>query len=155
IRMNRDTLYSIGVVDISQDATITLPDGGNHYMSVMVVNQDHYINRILHQPGDHTLTGKEFESPWVAVAARVLVDPADADDVATVNALQDQFRIAAKSSPPFRDARLRHGQPRRDPDGAATAGQRAHHVRSRLRHQDLLRSGASPARNRVRLGWTA
>ncbi len=101
IRMNRDTLYSIAIVDITEGATITIPDGGDRYVSVMVVNQDHYINRILHQPGEHRLTLEEFDTPWVAVGARVLVDPGDPGDVAEVNALQDQFEVAAASSKPF------------------------------------------------------
>ncbi len=29
IRMNRDTLYSSAVVDISKGATVTIPDGGS------------------------------------------------------------------------------------------------------------------------------
>ena len=101
IRMNRDTLYSAAIVDISAGATITVPDGGKRYISVMVVNQDHYINRILHDPGQYILTVEEFDTPWVAVAARILVDPADENDLATVNALQDQLAVDAKSSLPF------------------------------------------------------
>ena len=101
IRMNRDTLYSAAIVDISARARVTVPDGGNRYISVMVVNQDHYINRILHDPGQYTLTVEEFETPWVAVAARILVDPADETDLAIVNALQDQLAVDAKSRRPF------------------------------------------------------
>jgi hypothetical protein len=95
IRMNRDTLYSAAVLDISEGATLTIPASGDRYMSVMVVNQDHFINRIFHEPGEHSLTIDEFDAPWVAVAARILVDPADDEDVASVNALQDQFRVQA------------------------------------------------------------
>lgn len=101
IRMNRDTLYSSAVVDISEGATLTVPDGGDRYISVMVVNQDHYINRIFHAPGVHQLTVEDFDTPWVGVAARVLVDPTDAEDLAEVNALQDEFAIKAESSRPF------------------------------------------------------
>jgi hypothetical protein len=98
IRMNRDTLYSAAVVDISEGATLTIPDAGRRYVSVMVVNQDHYINRVFHEAGRYTLTVDEFDTPWVAVAARVLVDPADSDDVAAVNTLQDAFEIDAASA---------------------------------------------------------
>jgi hypothetical protein len=101
IRMNRDTLYSSAVVDVSEGATVTVPDGGDRYISVMVVNQDHFINRIFHEPGMHALTVEEFGTPWVGVAARILVDPADEDDVAIVNALQDQLAVEAISSRPF------------------------------------------------------
>lgn len=101
IRMNRDTLYSAAVVDIAEGATVTVPDAGGRYISVMVVNQDHYVNRILHDPGEHSLTLAEVDTPWVAVAARILVDPTDAADVARVNALQDELRIEAGTSRPF------------------------------------------------------
>ena len=101
IRMNRDTLYSVAIVDISQGATLTIPDAGGRYVSVMVVNQDHYVNRVFHDAGDYALTVDEFDTPWVTVAARILVDPADSDDVKAVNALQDQFALAAKSSDAF------------------------------------------------------
>jgi hypothetical protein len=101
IRMNRDTLYSAAIVDISEGARLTIPDGGERYVSVMVVNQDHYINRVFHEPGEHPLTLDEFDTPWVAVAARILVDPADEDDVAVVNRLQDHIAIQAESAKPF------------------------------------------------------
>lgn len=35
IRMNRDTLYSAAIVDISDGATVTIPDAGGRYLSVM------------------------------------------------------------------------------------------------------------------------
>ena len=95
IRMNRDTLYSFATVDISEGATLTIPDSGERYLSVMVVNQDHYINGIFHEPGRHSLTVEQFDTPWVCVAGRILVDPADEDDVAAVNRLQDELAIDA------------------------------------------------------------
>jgi hypothetical protein len=42
--MNRDTLYSTAVVDLDREPVLTIPDGGDRYLSVMVVNEDHYIN---------------------------------------------------------------------------------------------------------------
>jgi hypothetical protein len=101
IRMNRDTLYSGAIVDISAGATVIIPDAGRRYVSVMIVNQDHYINHVFHDPGKHDLTVEEFGTPHVLVAARVLVEPADPVDVAEVNALQDQFALQATSARPF------------------------------------------------------
>ncbi|NGP08069.1 DUF1214 domain-containing protein [Rhodococcus sp. 14C212] len=101
IRMNRDTLYSLAIVDTSEGATLTIPDGGRRYMSVMVVDQDHHVDRILHDPGEHRFTADEFPTPYVAVAVRILVDPADPDDVRTVVSLQERFRLDAGSSTPF------------------------------------------------------
>jgi hypothetical protein len=101
IRMNRDTLYSSAVVDIREGAALTLPEADGRYLSAMVVNQDHYINEVFHYGGTHEITVAEFDSDFVLVAVRILVDPTDPDDVAAVNALQDQLVISAASEGPF------------------------------------------------------
>jgi len=101
IRMNRDTLYSFAVVDLTTGATVTIPEHGGRYVSVMVVNQDHYINEVYHTAGEHQLSTDQFETPYVMIAARILVDPTDPGDVAEVISLQDQLKLAAGSSRPF------------------------------------------------------
>lgn len=101
IRMNRDTLYSFAVVDISAGATLTVPDAGERYLSVMVVNEDHYVNRVFHDPGRYDLTAEDFDSSYVVVAARTLVDPRDPDDLARVAAVQDQLTIEAVAERSF------------------------------------------------------
>ena len=101
IRMNRDTLYSFAVVDISEGATIRVPDAGERYLSVMVVNEDHFVNRIFHDPGSYELTVEELQSTYVVIAVRTLVDPHDPADLAAVAAVQDQFELSAGSDRPF------------------------------------------------------
>lgn len=101
IRMNRDTLYSAAVLDVSEGATITIPESGDRYVSVMLVNQDHYINRVLHDAGTHELTAAELGSDFVLVAARVLVDSESPEDVALVNALQDGFSLTSNRGQEF------------------------------------------------------
>ena len=76
----------------------------------MVVNEDHYLNRIFHEPGDHALTLEEFDTRYVLAGARVLVDPADPADVAAVNALQDQFGLQRRVRRAIRRSRLRHAR---------------------------------------------
>lgn len=101
IRMNRDTLYSSAVVDISKGATLTLPDSGKRYMSVMVVNEDHYINKVFHKGGTYKLTMKEFGTPYVVISGRTLANPLDAKDLKEANALQNQMTIEAASATPY------------------------------------------------------
>jgi hypothetical protein len=101
IRMNRDTLYSFAVVDVSAGATVTVPESGERYVSVMIVNQDHYINRIFHDAGKYDLNIDAFDTPYVGVGVRVLVDPNEPGDIAAVASLQDQFEIDANSDRPF------------------------------------------------------
>ncbi|MDG2305305.1 MAG: DUF1254 domain-containing protein [Candidatus Binatia bacterium] len=101
IRMNRDTLYSFAVVDISKGATVTLPETDGRYMTMMVVNNDGYINKIYEDGGTHELTLEEFDTPYVALAVRTLVNASDPADVEAANALQDKMKITAASASPF------------------------------------------------------
>ena len=125
IRMNRDTLYSFAVVDISAGATLTVPDAGDRYLSVMIVNEDHYINQVFHDAGTYELTVEEFGSPYVVVAARTLVDPRDPDDLAAVAAVQDGLGISRRVRPALRAAGLRDREPRPHPQRPAGPGRRA------------------------------
>ena len=82
IRMNRDTLYSLGVVDISKGATVTMPDAGKRYMSLMVINNDGYVNEVFYGAGDHKLTVDKFDTPVVGLVIRTLANPEDETDLA-------------------------------------------------------------------------
>jgi hypothetical protein len=101
VRMNRDTLYSFAVVDLARGAVVTIPDSGGRYASLMVVNQDHYINRVFHSPGEHDLALADYETRYVLLAMRVLADPANPDDVAEANATQDGLKLSARSAEPL------------------------------------------------------
>lgn len=101
IRLNRDTLYSFAVVDIAERAQFTIPDHGDRYLSAMVVNQDHFINATFHAPGTYELSVDDFDSPYVFLAVRILVDPADPADLAIVSDIQDQLELSSNSAVPF------------------------------------------------------
>jgi hypothetical protein len=101
IRQNRDTLYSTAVVDLAQPAALTVPDSGDRYLSVMVVNHDHYLTRILHDAGEYKFSADETGTRYALLGVRILVDPEDASDVAAVNALQDELGLDAGSAEPF------------------------------------------------------
>jgi hypothetical protein len=101
IRQNRDTLYSGAIVDVRGGATFTLPDAGDRYLSLMLVNEDHYVQQIIHEAGTHHVTAEEMGTPYVLAAVRILVDPEDPADVAEVNRLQDAITVDAPSAEPF------------------------------------------------------
>ncbi|NKR41602.1 DUF1214 domain-containing protein [Prescottella equi] len=101
IRLNRDTLYSFAVVDLSEGATLTLPEHGDRYVSAMVVNRDHFVGAIYHDAGEYRLTATEFGSQYVVVAVRTLVDPANPADLEAAAAVQDGISIRAGSARPF------------------------------------------------------
>jgi hypothetical protein len=101
VRMNRDTLYSFAVVDLAKGAVVTIPDSGDRYASLMVVNQDHYINRVFHDAGKHELALADYDTRYVLLAMRVLADPSDPDDIAAANAVQDGLDLTAASAEPL------------------------------------------------------
>jgi hypothetical protein len=101
IRMNRDTLYSFGIVDLAQPARLRLPDADGRYLSAMIVNEDHFVNSVFHEAGEHTLTSDQCGSRYVLVGVRILVDPTDPADVAAVAAVQDGLAIEVGASEVF------------------------------------------------------
>jgi hypothetical protein len=95
IRMNRDTLYSFAVFDLAGGpVTITLPDSGTRYMSLMVVDQDHYIPTVIHGKESVTLTQESLGTRYAFAAIRTLVDPNNAGDVEAVHKLQDAIAVS-------------------------------------------------------------
>ncbi len=99
IRMNRDTLYSGAVFDLDAGpVAITLPDAGDRFMSMQVIDEDHYVAGVSYGAGTYTLDKDKIGTRYVVVAIRTLVDPSDADDVKTVHALQDAIKIDQSSA---------------------------------------------------------
>lgn len=103
IRLNRDTLYSSVIVDLgSGPATLHLPDGGERYLSAMVLNESHHVSDIFHGEGAYRIDVDSAGSRYVVVAIRTLIDPADASDVAEVARLQDAITIEVGTQETFR-----------------------------------------------------
>jgi hypothetical protein len=99
VRPNRDTLYSLAVFDLDAGpVTITLPDAGKRFMTMMVIDQDHYVYEVVYGKGTHTLDREEIGTRYVFVAVRTLVDPADPEDIKQVHTLQDAVRVGQKSA---------------------------------------------------------
>ena len=101
-RLNRDTLYSVAIVDISKGAVLEMPDAGDRYMSVQVVNEDGYTNAVFHGGGRYELSMEEFDTPFVWLLVRTLVSNASEQDMDSVHILQDQMRISSASSKPYK-----------------------------------------------------
>jgi len=99
IRLNRDTLYSAAVFDLDAGpVTITLPDAGDRFQSLMVVNQDHFA-WTEYGAGAHTFDRQKVGTRYALVGIRTLVNPADAGDVEAVHRLQDAITVAQPGGP--------------------------------------------------------
>ena len=100
IRMNQDTLYSGAVLDLSKPATITLPEVGGRYMSMHVVNQDHYMF-VESKPGTYELTKEKVGTRFALVTIRTFYDAGDPDDLAKAHAAQDMLELSGGGPGPF------------------------------------------------------
>jgi hypothetical protein len=97
IRLNRDTLYSFGVFDLDAGpVTITLPDAGKRFMSLAVINQDHYVPQVVYRAGPYVFTRESVGTRYAVIAIRTFVDPNDPQDVKQVHALQDAVKVEQK-----------------------------------------------------------
>jgi len=103
IRSNRDTLYSLAVVDLDAGpVTITLPDAGKRFRSLMVINEDHYIvGDIEYRAGKYSYDRAKVGTRYGLIGLRTLVDPGDPKDVETVRAVQDAVTISQKAPGKF------------------------------------------------------
>jgi hypothetical protein len=94
IRMNRDTLYSSAVFDLDAGpVTVQLPQAGQRFMSMQVVDENHYVPAVYYGAGSHTLTKQDIGTRYVFVAIRTLVDPTDPKDLKQVHQLQDAMKV--------------------------------------------------------------
>jgi hypothetical protein len=92
VRMNRDTLYSAGVFDLTAPVTIIKPDPGKRFQSMMVINEDHSIRPVEHGAGEFTLARQEVGTRYVMVLFRTFANPDDPADMKTAHALQDRIQ---------------------------------------------------------------
>jgi len=101
-RPNRDTLYSFVIIDLDAGpATITLPDAGNRYMGMQVVNEDQYTRASYYISGSHTLTREMAGTRYVIAVVRFLVDVSNKADVDRVHALQDAIEFSQANTGVF------------------------------------------------------
>jgi hypothetical protein len=99
-RQNRDTLYSIAVFDFDAGpVAITLPDAGARFMSMLVIDEDHYVVDVVYRPGSYSFTKEKIGTRYALIAIRILVDPANPRDIEQVNALQDALKVEQPGGP--------------------------------------------------------
>lgn len=93
IRTNRDVLYSSIVFDLDAGpATVTLPDPGKRFMSLMSIDEDQY-SQTYYAPGTFTFTKEKTGTRYIMIAVRTLIDPNDPKDLDKVKALQDAIKV--------------------------------------------------------------
>ena len=93
VRVNRDTYYSFGIYDLTSPVTITKPDPGDRFQSLMIINQYHSISPTIHEGGTFTYTQERLGSRYMIVIFRTFADATDPKDQNIAHDLQDKIRI--------------------------------------------------------------
>jgi hypothetical protein len=101
-RVNRDTIYSTAIFDLdAAPVTITLPDAGKRFMTMMIVNEDHYVHKVIYDAGNYTFSRDQVGTRYALTALRTFVDPASSADLEQVRALQDAVTVNQKNPGKF------------------------------------------------------
>jgi hypothetical protein len=99
-RQNRDTLYSLVVVDFDAGPMmVTLPEAGGRFVSMIVIDEDHYVVDVVYRSGSYTFTKDQVGTRYALIAIRMLVDPNNPRDVEQVHALQDALKADQPGGP--------------------------------------------------------
>ncbi len=153
-RGNRDTLYSIAVFDLAAGpVTITLPDAGERFMSMIAIDEEHYVHAVVYGAGSYTYD-------QATIGTRLCTDgPAHAGRPGPVRRPRPGTRPArcGPGSPgqsrPVRGAGLGPCQPRQSARRAAGAQLDPAGPAGSLRQPGPGRPGAPPDRDCYGVGW--
>ncbi len=100
IRGNRDTVYSAAVFDLEAGpVTITLPDTGKRFMSLMAVNEDHYVFDVKYGKGAYSFTREQAGTRYMLIGIRTLVNPTEPKDIEVVHDLQNAVNVNQPAGP--------------------------------------------------------
>jgi hypothetical protein len=100
VRGNRDTLYSSGIFDFDAGTvTVTLPDAGKRYMSLLVIDEDEYCSSLAYEPRAYTFTKEKVGTRYAMIAIRTLFDPTKPGDSGQAHKLQDTIEVAQPGGP--------------------------------------------------------
>jgi hypothetical protein len=85
----------MGVFDLDAGPlTIALPNPGTRFLTMIVIDEDHYVFTVVYGAGTYTITKTQVGTRYALAGIRILVNPNDPKDVAQVHALQDAVSVS-------------------------------------------------------------
>lgn len=90
---NNDTIYSLAAVNVTDGFSLTLPDVGDRFLSIHIIDENHMSPFYLYGGGAYKFTPDQFESDYVVVGIRMGTDGTDKDVKHIVEDLQPQYKI--------------------------------------------------------------
>ncbi|MDW3222745.1 MAG: DUF1214 domain-containing protein [Paracoccaceae bacterium] len=94
VQMNRDTLYSSAVFDLSEPVTITAENDDGRFQSFLIINQKNFVKGVEHAPTSFELTQERMGSRYATVLVRTLVDINNDADIKLAHAAQDSISVS-------------------------------------------------------------
>ncbi len=95
-RTNYDTIYTWAVLDLTEDATLVLPETNGRYQTAWFMTEEHYNPMVFTKPGSYTLTQEKMGSRYVVIVIRTQANVVDEKDLAAANAIQDGISLSQK-----------------------------------------------------------
>ena len=96
MRINFDTVYSTAIVDLTEDAVLTMPETNGRYQSAWIITDEHYNPMAFVEPGTYTLTQEDVGRRYATIVMRTQANTADPADLAIANGIQEQLKLEQK-----------------------------------------------------------
>jgi len=97
VRLNRDTRYSIGIFDLNNPLTVSLPNADKRYIAMQVINQDEYTKSVEYDSKSYTFTKESVGTRYVCLIVRILVNGDDEKDNQIVTEIQNKITATQSS----------------------------------------------------------
>jgi hypothetical protein len=95
-RTNYDTIYTWAVLDLTEDATLRMPETKGRYQTAWFMTEEHYNPMVFTKPGVYTLTQADMGSRYVVMVIRTQANAMDPQDLKVANAIQDNIQLSQK-----------------------------------------------------------
>lgn len=90
---NNDTIYSIVAVNATDGFTLVVPDVGDRFVSIHILDENHMSPFYLYGGGTYKFTRDQFESDYLALGIRMGTNGTPEDVNHIVKDLQPQYKI--------------------------------------------------------------
>ncbi len=90
---NVDTLYSVGIVNVTEGFTLEIPDTGERFLSIQITDENHITPLHLYGGGVRKFTADQFETDYVGIGLRIGTDGTPEDIATIVETIQLRTRI--------------------------------------------------------------
>ena len=98
IRLNQDTVYSMGVIDTSKGGTIVIPEMGDRFVSVQFLDEKHNVYPAVYGAGEHAFP--EYEGHMYVLVRIASITNSTKEDAEIYN-YQKAIQIKANSNKAF------------------------------------------------------